>query len=439
MSEEDNRLDSVFKSKVDSKQVEFKEEDWLKAKAMITTDRRNKKKRFFLFCFVALVLLSIGTTYVLRPVSTPENTAASTAAIPPPALPDESNGNTVSEKSHVTLTNSEEHSSQEQTSENLADEQSNHQNDRKYKKEPGIVKKSITTSHNNDAPVSRKSALRNMQSAKENNEKPARRHNRKTLPPKEDQTYVLTDSITDGTITPNTTNDILLISTKANKPFFKVTGYCDTCQKSVESYLAYNNKQRRKNSVTLIAGINYYNSGEQWYSPLNFHGGLMFHHFVSKQISLNTGILYNRINQQLPARAFNANDYNFGRIPYLMTIETRRLDYLEIPLRFSYHFYNKHAVSAGTSYLHLIQSSDLVTTKNQDGTEKEQKENGYVNVFNTYDIQAHIAYSYELSRYFSLSAEYCLGLTDITNDSKYNLKQQDHNKGMKLSISYKLW
>lgn len=441
MSEEDNRLDSVFKSKVNSTQIKFREEDWLKAKAMIAKDRRNRKRNFFLFCFVALALLSIGTTYVLRPVQTPENTVAVEAVIESPALPGEADGSPVSEKNHAPLTSGEDNVIPQPPSVQSDDASNGSQTGRRDTRSEAS-KKEIAVSHRSgDVPVSRKAALDNKQKAEESSTKTGRRRNRKTLPPGQDETYVLTDSgsAKEGKVTPYTTNDILLISTRANSPFFNVTGYCDTCRKTTESYLAYNNKQRNKNSITLVGGINYYNSGKQWYSPFNFHGGLMYHRFVSKQISLSTGILYNRIHQQLPPRVFVANDYNFGRVPYSMTIETRRLDYLEIPLSISYHFYDKHSLSAGAGYLHLLQSSDLVTIRNQDGTEKVQKENGYVNVFNSYDIQAHIAYSYKLSGYISLSAAYCIGLTDISNDSRYNLKQQDLNKGLKLSISYKLW
>jgi hypothetical protein len=429
MSEQDNRLDSVFKDKVNSKEIEFREEDWVKARKMIDADRRNRKKRFFMIFFVFLTLISIGTTWYLLP-ERKTNTTVTTA----PATISSGNELPVAATTGtatVSILPGQSETIREAAG-NTAEDNASGNN---------TSPKQTRTALNGDQPVSRKSALRQKEDShntgREN--RPRKNRIRKPLPPAEDMSYIVTttDSTTqtDGPASPNKPEEAFFISTKANSPFFKIlTTECDTCLKTSASYIAYKrNKEHSKNSLSLEAGTNFYNNG------INLQGGLMYNQFVLRTLSLHTGIIYTRIHQDLPARNFSGDDYTFGVLPGGQSIKTQRLDYIEIPLNIGFHITPQHAVMAGASYLYLLQSADLVTTTDITGTQTERRDNGYYTVFNTYDIQAHLSYRFTLNDRWYATAGYYFGLTDITNDKKYGLTQQDRNSGLRINIGVNLW
>lgn len=442
MSEQDNRLDSVFKDKVNSKEAEFREEDWLKARKLIDADRRNRKKRFLMLFFVFMSLLSIGTTLFLLPDRSRKHTAATTPdTITPPrstssadVANDDANDHNADDSARQTSTAEQARTANDQSSVNTESTGSKTTHPKQTSSS-----KQTRTAGNGDQPVSRKSALRSKQSeqALQAQSRPHRRNrNHKPLPPAEDMSYVLTDSTspTDGPATRNKDASAIFIRTKANSPFFKVvSAECDTCLKTVDSYLAYRKpKEHRKNSLSIEAGTNFYNNG------INLHGGLMYNQFVLRYLSLHTGIVYTRTHQDLPARTFGSTQYTFGELPGNKSIDTRRLDYIEIPLNIGIHLTSQHAILTGASYLYLLQSADRITTTDINGIQTEARDNGYMTVFNTYDIQAHLSYRFTYNQWYA-TAGYYMGLTDITNNATYGLAQRDRNSGFRLTFGFHLW
>jgi len=442
MSEQDNRLDSVFKDKVNSKEIEFREEDWLKARKLIDADRRNRKKRFLMLFFVFMSLLSIGTTLFLLPDRSGKHTA--------PTTPDIVSQPRSSSSNDVANDDAKDRKADVPAQQVITDERSGTANNQSsantetirssatYTKQNSSPEQ-IRTAGNGDQPVSRKSALRRKESEQEaqTQSKPYRKNrNRKPLPPTEDMSYLLTDSASsaDGPATRNQDASAIFIRTKANSPFFKaVNAECDTCLKTVDSYLAYRKpKEHRKNSLSIEAGTNVYHNG------INLHGGLMYNQFVMRYLSLHTGVLYTRIHQDLPERNFGFVQYTFGELPANKSVDTKRLDYLEIPLNVGIHLTPHHAIFTGASYLYLLQSADRVTITNINGTKTETRDNGYMTVFNTYDIQAHLSYRFTHNQWYA-TAGYYIGFTDITDNAKYGLTQHDPNSGIRLTFGFHLW
>lgn len=434
MTEEDNRIDDAFKRKLSATEVEFREEDWIKARKLIDADRRNRKNRFFLLFFILLSLLSIGTTWFLR--SNYLTTKQPTADTAGNDLPVSLNTSSLQDAALIGLPGDAEHTG--------------HTSQQSHK--PAKANNTLTTEYhstgNGEQPGSRKAALLDKQQGGFSPLAGQRKKRTpKPLPANEDMSVIMAPASPSGSmetdadhyISLHKTADVILISSKANSPFFNVSGYCDTCQKTTAAYLANHNRNRNKNSLSVEAGLNYYNNGAHWYTPVNFHCGLLFSRYVSPRVSLHTGVLYTRINQDLPVRNFSATDYTFGALPVAITIRTNRLDYIEIPLSIGFNITPKHMVSAGASYFYLLQSADLVTTYDATGSSKEQKDNGHVSVFSTDDIQAHFSYRYIFNRYLYASAGYYMGLTDITNDARYGIRKQDKNSGLRLSIGFNLW
>jgi hypothetical protein len=418
MNEQDQRLDDIFKRKVTPIEVPFREEDWLNAKRMIDADRKKRKRHFFLLFILLVTLTGLAASYYFFPLQASGRLS----------LDDERILLAASERISV---DHEDHAAVQRHDADNAASTGNTTNTISASQPRSVH------SSSQDGPVSRKTTMQQRDKAQQPQQKPSRRNSKKLT--SGEQLYIVTSA--DANVETNPVPATYHIRSKAYHPFFRVASLCDTCRKTVDDYLAYKQENNGRNTISVIAGVNYYNNARGWGFPLNTHFGLMYSRRVLPAFSFSTGILYTRIHQDLPVRSFSATGYTFGPFPESVSIETKRIDYLEIPLSIGLHLSTKHAVSGGASYLRLLQSSDLVTTSiaQPNSMTREQRTNGYTSVLNPADWQLHLTYTYAISTRLAISAGYYRGLSDITRNDAYRSEGNDRNSGIRLTAGYRLW
>lgn len=416
MMDEDKRLDNVFKRKIESIQIEYREEDWIKARKMIDEDRRSSSnKRFFiLFTLLSITGLVITGFWVFGTLSGIAGNVS------------------LSRGTQYTDMNTGLEHANGTTEHAIA----NRTHTRKQQRSVDFSPSAMV--NGGDIPLSRKHFMKQQERSRKKNKSIPRKSGQTTLP-NENIGYIL--ATPDSSLVASTPVLLhnrelsFLLHSKVHQPLFATTMFhCDSCPDSRIEYLAYHLKKHAgRSGLSIEAGLNTYNNG------MNMHSGILYNRFLSPALSIHTGIGYTRIHQDLPVRVSSAADYSFGATPISRTIATRRLDYLEIPLNIAFHVRQQHAFIAGINYLHLLQSSDLITSFDQTGNKTEQKDKGYTKVFNKYDLQAHISYRLYLNKHWYVTAGYYKGLVDITNNTQYRILQRDQNSGYRLTLGLNIY
>ncbi len=196
---------------------------------------------------------------------------------------------------------------------------------------------------------------------------------------------------------------------------------------------AFYQQYSRKNSRSFFSiegGITYFNAA----GAVNLHGGIRYNYFITPKLGINTGLTYSRLNQDI-SRTYQNIDYGFGQNDQTTTINTKRIDYVELPVNVMYNVSNNHFVSLGAHAGYAIQSKDKVTAS---GTSEDANSNGYLNAINRWDIQLNVGYSYSLTKQWIVSANYYVGLKDVSKNNVFKNANFDNNNGLRLTIGYQL-
>jgi hypothetical protein len=237
----------------------------------------------------------------------------------------------------------------------------------------------------------------------------------------------------DQTVRTQTGTEITVIN---GKTF--TTGF-NTNHKKVESaktkaYIDHA-AQDQKSFLALEGGINWSNP-QPSFSSFNTQIGLRYYRYISPKIALSTGLTYARIHQHLPARSYANTDYDFGKKASAIRITTQRLDYIELPVSVLYQFKPKHSITAGIAVGYVIQSSDKVEDQTI-GTVSNQ--HGYLTAINRWDTQLMLGYQYQLTPSVWMRTSCHMGLMDISNNAAFKQSETHTNKGLRLTLGYKIF
>jgi hypothetical protein len=192
---------------------------------------------------------------------------------------------------------------------------------------------------------------------------------------------------------------------------------------------------RQRSFIAVEAGINAYNPASDIMNSINGQIGVRYYRFINSKIALSTGLTYARLHQNLPGRSYESTNYDFGKNAASVVITTQRLDYIELPVSILYQLAPKHALTAGVSLGYVIQSAD----KLQDETGDQSQQNGYLNGINRWDTQLNLGYQFNLSQNIWIRTSYHMGLMDISDNTIFKQAGTDTNKGLRLTLGYKVF
>lgn len=247
--------------------------------------------------------------------------------------------------------------------------------------------------------------------------------------------YNAATSVSDENIRYNSTSEVIDINGKTftmprNTDPSAVTSYTKT-----QAYISYAS-EAQKSFVAVEAGVNMYNPGnEDILNSVKGHVGIRYYRFVGPQFALSTGLTYAMQHQNLPGRSFASTDYDFGKNSSTTTITTQRLDYIELPVSALYQLTPSHSLTAGATFGYVIQSYDKLT--DMSGNTSHQK--GYLNAINRWDTQLDLGYQYTITPQFWIRTSVHMGLMDISDNTLFKQNETNTNKGIRVTLGYKVF
>jgi hypothetical protein len=236
-------------------------------------------------------------------------------------------------------------------------------------------------------------------------------------------------------IQPQQTTQVIDINGKTFTTPLTTSSEALTTFNKTTAYVAYASKAQ-KSFIAVEAGINAYNPGNSGiWNSVNGQLGIRYYRFINPKLAFSTGLTYARLHQNLPGRAFESTDYDFGKTAASVNITTQRLDYIELPVSALYQLTPKHSLTAGISLGYVIQSADKVT----DEAGKQSHQNGYLNGINRWDTQFNLGYQYSISQNIWIRTSYHMGFMDISDNTLFKQAETHTNKGLRLTLGYKIF
>lgn len=454
---DDNKLEQLIRQRINAMPTAFNEAHWLNARKLIDADRRRKKRKWIFFAWALVAITSCAAFFLLLPF-TPRNSIQGHVLQQPAAGSISGNGHTNENGTHpATATPGYYHVTDNAGKTTVAETAGkvNTTPDKtvansNYTRSNARINNTIKTAQPATAiSAGNTTALQ-----------PEKQHNRKavsanvlsktaanTAPLDQPQTGIPLNSNTQ-TAAPGNDADDMSTEGQAQVSTTQPAHAIYITQKHTGS-LTYNWRPvpaekvnipaplrplKPKNSfITQEIGATYFNARKSLTDPVNLSAGFMYYKAIGSKAGINAGVFYSRIHQDLPARVYRNTSYDFGKNVSFVSVQTKRLDYIEFPLQVYCYPLRHHMVRAGISYLYLLQSADLV---NRPGAQTH--ENGYVDAIRKNDMLLSAGYTWVGKSPFIFGITGYYGLYDISDNRIFGSAQNHRNTGVKLSIGYTL-
>ena len=394
MSHNEENLDLFLRKTLEAKTFEQKPHYWEGAKQLIDNHRKQRNRNVLLYSVSVALVAVTAAAWML--VSYPSESSSSTAELAfAPVNPQQTNPNT---------TNTEQ-----------------------GQPAPFVAQSSSSAATENPSVVDQN-----------NNQPEAASANNITTPAKRNPPAAKNNSKTDYS---NASNPVVAIAYTTQEPenidFRKLTNLpkytqgipSDTfSRKQFEQ--AYT--QRKQQQLWLVeAGLNSYNG-----LSINLHGGVRYMRFINEKVALSVGASYAQLHQDMN-RTYQSIDYSFGQQVQETTINTQRVDYIELPIAVHYSFTANHLLNIGVIPAYAIHTSDKVTYSL--GETSSTQNLTYPDAVNRFDLQLQAGYTYRFNETWMVSAGYQFGLLDVSNNNVFKSTNFDRNKGLRLTLGYKLF
>ncbi|MBA3679906.1 MAG: hypothetical protein H0W73_01770 [Bacteroidetes bacterium] len=472
MSSEKEFKDAL-KEKLNAKEFQFDEVNWLKASGMLDATREEKKKRPFPYFLVSGILLfvTIGSFVIYKfsdHTTAVKETAATNTNTQLPETKQASNNeitayqkqneniyvteektNTetkpVNEKTELAVLNEKiettntEKSISQNSVKNQAEETKNTStiNIRSKKQKTTIIKNAVVFTPNQEK--------ENTVPVKQNNE-----------PEKQTQvnTIVLPTVVESNTVaeTKTTVNEA-----KAEEVVTYVPETNTISVDPVKSVVAVAEPVKRDSTlklkepahfVSFEAGTSYLfgwnNPGKRDANGVNPIVGLNYSNTLNTPFIFSMGIHYTMVrNLSYSNHVVTTTRYNFGEETDVMVFTPTTMHYLLAPIKFGYTFKEKNIIGIGYNAAYLFNVNSNVElyaqTADKKGNATVLKTSGYTQGFKTLDSQASLFYRRKLGKDLWLNTEFIYGLTDVKDNKFFNSNVFERNMGLKLTLIYNLF
>jgi hypothetical protein len=126
------------------------------------------------------------------------------------------------------------------------------------------------------------------------------------------------------------------------------------------------------------------------------------------------------------------------------TIETRRIHYLQFPVRTTWKWHSRHQVSGGILVRTVLNTTSkgnrtIVVNGKTYTANLGSDLSGYRKGITTWSYGFVAAYEFRLSYNWTLELRYLQGWNDQTNESDYNSSKNDVGKDLQLNLKYHLF
>jgi hypothetical protein len=181
---------------------------------------------------------------------------------------------------------------------------------------------------------------------------------------------------------------------------------------------------RDANGFNLVIGVNH------------------FRHLTSK-IAFSYGIQYTSTgNMSYSNHVTKVTRLKLGEESTVTVFTPVKAHYVVAPLRFSYNIDPMNTFGVGCNVAYLLTVESEVETFDQrfkvKGESVITKELGYTEGFKEFDAQASVFYKRRLYPNLSVNTEFFYGLTDVKDNTFFNLNAFERNTGIKLTLVYNI-
>lgn len=167
--------------------------------------------------------------------------------------------------------------------------------------------------------------------------------------------------------------------------------------------------------------------------------GLSAAHFFNTKWTVQSGIHYGSIRQLKESRISSDIKYDFGYSSADTVIIPKTLHYFVLPLRVIYSINNKNSIGIGGSVSYLFNTTSKVITytdNNSAITDKSEKNAfGYMQGFNQWDASLAVIYRRRITDKLAAGGKGDFGLMDIKDGGT----QRERNISLSIFLSYDLF
>lgn len=174
----------------------------------------------------------------------------------------------------------------------------------------------------------------------------------------------------------------------------------------------------------------------------NPYFGLSYVFLLSDKTSVTVGAYYYTINRLKSSKTIKSTEVVFGEVSDVTEITPTRLNYIAVPVRFQYSLSEKEVVTFGASFAYLLDVQSRVKTYHESYNKTENESTywtgGYREGIRTFNNQLSLGYRRRLYQNLWANAEFLFGLSDIRDNSFFNINKKESAHGLKLSLTYNL-
>ncbi|MEX0968441.1 MAG: outer membrane beta-barrel protein [Bacteroidia bacterium] len=171
--------------------------------------------------------------------------------------------------------------------------------------------------------------------------------------------------------------------------------------------------------------------------------GIYFGRLINYFLSINTELNYTSRAGLNADTTMQGKHYSFGLHQEEISVDIKRLHYLELPVYAELRTGGRYSVLAGMQGTYLLNTSGNVERKVSYATEPTQQSIepawGYTKGFNNYDLQLTIGCKMIMNERASILLRSHYGLLDITSDGHFNNTSVDRNLGLKFLFRYRFY
>lgn len=234
--------------------------------------------------------------------------------------------------------------------------------------------------------------------------------------------------------------------------FADTSGHKPVASASVTAEIPAGDTLPDPSSLNLVGEGIFYEAGAAWHygwkGPVNKDArgfspvaGINYMNRISNRSSISFGVQYLQVrNLSNSSKTSRVSSYIYGEQTKVTTITPSTLHYLVAPLRFHYYLNKENCFGGGVNLAYLLNVDAKVTSYDEKPGFKENHEtarlSGYTQGFSWFDSQLALFYRRRISSSLALQAEIFIGLTDVKQDSFFNFKNKERNSGAKLSLIY---
>jgi hypothetical protein len=201
--------------------------------------------------------------------------------------------------------------------------------------------------------------------------------------------------------------------------------------------LALINPSKKRKLLNTFTSINLGIQSNANFIP-SYQMSMFWHVLANHQLSFYSGLGIFQSAPELGKRSYQENTYSFGETNKSISIDTRKLYYLNVPLGIELKVKGRHEINLACNFMYLLSSEDRFYYYNNGILVDKKTKDSHISLFEQSDVLLESNYGYWLNTKSKISLGYFYGMKNITDAMVFENPDKNRNKGIKFGIQYNL-